>query len=253
MEYTVSQLAKLSGVSGRTLRYYDQIGLLKPAKVNESSYRIYCEEEVDLLQQILFFRELNISLREIKDIIHQPDFNQIDALRRHYDHLLKKRFRLDQIIATVERTIASKERDVPMKDNEKFSGFKKQLIDENEQKYGKEIRGKYGDATVDASHAKMMNMSQEDYRNWTKLGEEIMVLLPKARQTNDPASEIALELARKHKDWLMYTWSNYSKEAHANLADMYVADERFAAYYNQYVAGGAEFLRDAIKHFLEVK
>lgn len=133
MEYTVSQLAELSGVSGRTLRYYDQIGLLKPAKVNESGYRIYSEEEVDLLQQILFFRELNISLREIKDIIHQPDFNQIDALRRHYDHLLKKRSRLDQIIATVERTIASKERDVPMKDNEKFSGFKKQLIDENEQ------------------------------------------------------------------------------------------------------------------------
>lgn len=233
MEYTVSQLAKLSGVSGRTLRYYDQIGLLKPAKINASGYRIYRQKEVDLLQQILFFRELGVRLDDIKGMVHDPTFNQTTALKQHYNHLIEERTR-------------------PMLDSEKFAGLKKQLIAKNEQKYGKEVRKKYGDDQVEASNEKIMGMSQEDYHHWTALGEDIKKLLPIAYESNDPTSEIAQQLAKKHKDWLMYTWPNYSKQAHVNLADMYVADERFALYYDKVIAGGAEFLRDAIKHFLHV-
>lgn len=253
MEYTVKQLAQLSGVSSRTLRYYDQIGLLKPARINSSGYRIYGPKEVDLLQQILFYRELEVSLEEIIRIINQPTFDQTIALKNHYNQLRKKRAHLDKIIATVEMTIASKQGGIPMQDKEKFKGFKEKLIEENEQKYGREIREKYGNDTVDASNIKLRGMSQEDYQAMTQLGEEILSLLEKAYATGDPTSGEAQELAAKHKAWLMYSWPSYSEEAHAGLVEMYVADDRFTAHYDQRIKGGTEFLRDAILTYLGKK
>ncbi|MFC4404977.1 MerR family transcriptional regulator [Gracilibacillus xinjiangensis] len=246
MVYTVSQLAKLSGVSGRTLRYYDQIGLLKPARVNNAGYRFYGVKEVDLLQQILFFRELEFSLEEIHAIIHQPDFDETEALKSHYEKLQKKRDRLDNIIATVSKTIAAKEGEMDMPNEEKFNAFKEKMIEENEQKYGEEIRKNYGEQTVNKSNSKWRGMSEEDFRAMSQLGEEIFILLEEAVKTKDPASDIAQELAAKHKEWLMYSWTSYSEEAHNGLAEMYVADERFTAYYDKQVKGGAHFLRDAI-------
>lgn len=251
MEYTVNKLARISGVSGRTLRYYDQIGLLKPARINSSGYRIYGQEEVDLLQQILFYRELDVSLEDIMEIIQQPDFNRKEALKNHHAKLKQKRARLDQIMATVEKTIASMEGGVPMQDNEKFAGLKEKLIEENEKKYGKEIREKYGNDIVEASNTKLRGMTQGDYQAMTELGEEIMNLLKEAYKTGDPASEKAQQLAEKHKQWLLYSWTNYSKEAHAGLAEMYVADERFTAYYDTAIKGGTQFLRDAIMIYLD--
>ena len=121
MEYTVKKLAQLSGVSSRTLRYYDQIGLLKPARINASGYRIYGQKEVDLLQQILFYRELEFSLKEIKQIMNDPAFNEMDALKSHYNNLKKKRNRLDKIIATLEMTIINKEGEKPMRDKDRLS------------------------------------------------------------------------------------------------------------------------------------
>ncbi|WP_042148735.1 MerR family transcriptional regulator [Paucisalibacillus sp. EB02] len=250
MEYTVKILARMSGVSGRTLRYYDQIGLLKPARINSSGYRIYGQKEVDQLQQILFYRELEVSLEDIFEIMNQPSFDRSEALKSHYEKLKEKRSRLDKIMATVEKTIASIEGGKPMQDSEKFEGFKEKLIEDNEKKYGKEIREKYGDATIDASNAKLRGMSQEDYDHMTKLGEEVFELLEKAYATGDPTSPEAVELAEKHKEWLMYSWTSYSKEAHAGLAEMYVADERFAAYYDKVVDGGTKFIRDAILNYL---
>lgn len=253
MEYTVSKLAQLSGVSGRTLRYYDQIGLLKPTRINSSGYRIYGQKKVDLLQQILFYRELEVSLEEIMKITNQPAFNQTVALKSHYNNLKKKRARLDKIIATVERTIANKEGERLMHDKEKFEGFKEKIIYDNEQKYGKEIREKYGDDVIDVSNEKFRGMSQEDYHAFTTLEEEIHSLLQKAYATGDPSSDLAQEVAAKHKEWLMYTWSSYSKEAHAGLAEMYVADKSFTAYYDKSVEGGTKFLRDAILIYLGMK
>jgi len=253
MEYTVKKLAQMSGVSSRTLRYYDEIGLLKPARINSSGYRIYGGNEVDLLQQILFYRELEVSLEDITDIMNQPSFDQMTALKNHQNQLKKKRAHLDNIIANVELTIACKQGGITMSDKDKFEGFKEKMVEDNEKKYGKEIREKYGDDTVDASNAKMMGMSQEDYQALTKLGAEIFSLLEKAYETGDPASELALKLAEKHKEWLMYSWSTYSKEAHAGLAEMYVADERFTAFYDKHVQGGTEFLRDAILIYVGMK
>ncbi|WP_164215641.1 MerR family transcriptional regulator [Virgibacillus sp. YIM 98842] len=246
MEYTVQKLAHLSGISGRTLRYYDQIGLLKPAKINSSGYRIYGQKEVDQLQQILFFRELDVSLDEIGKIIHDPEYDQTEALQQHYKKLAKKRARLDRLIHTVEKTIASKKGGVPMQDKEKFEGFKEKLVEENEENYGKEIRKKYGDDMIDASNAKLRNMTEADFNKMKELEKEILSTLAHLVKTEDPASDEAQELAAKHKNWLMYSWSSYSKEAHAGLAEMYVADERFSAYYDKAANGAATFLRDAI-------
>jgi len=246
MEYTVQKLAALAGVSPRTLRYYDEIGLLKPARINTSGYRIYGQAEVDRLQQILFYRELGMELAKIKEIMAAPTFDGATALREHRAKLLAKRKQLDLLIANVEKTIALTEGRIEMTDQEKFEGFKQKLIDDNERKYGNEARAKYGDAAVDRANAKIKNMTQADYAAVTKLADQVLETLAAALQTGDPGSELAQQAADLHRQWLTYFWSEYSKEAHAGLAQMYVDDERFRAYYDAKQPGAATFLRDAI-------
>lgn len=249
MEYTVQKLGKLAGVSPRTLRYYDEMGILKPARINSSGYRIYGQAEVDQLQQILFYRELGIKLEVIKELITSPSFDATQALRIHRSQLLDKRAQLDQLIANVEKTISTKEGTMTMSNQEKFEGFKQKLIDDNEKTYGKEIRDKYGDETVNKSNAKVKNMSQAQHDEVTRLAQEITDKLAEAYQQGDPSSALAQEMAELHKQWLMFYWNEYSKEAHAGLAQMYVDDERFTAYYDKEQPGTAAFLRDAIYIF----
>ena len=226
MEYTVQKLGRLAGVSTRTLRYYDEIGILKPTRMNSSGYRIYGQAEVNRLQQILFYRELGFRLERIKEIIENPTFNENEALKEHREQLLEKRKQLDLLVQNVEKTIDYNQGRISMTDKEKFQGFKQELIDENEKKYGQEIRSKYGDDTVNQSNQKLKNMTQEDYQEVTRLANEVTATLAEAFKTGDPASDIAQRAANLHKQWLTYCWSEYSKEAHVGLAQMYVDDER---------------------------
>jgi len=253
MEYTVQKLGRMAGVSTRTLRYYDEIGILKPARINSSGYRIYGQKEVDRLQQILFYRELGVSLENIKEIVTAPCFDGAKALREHRRKLLLKREQLDLLIANVDKTIALTEGRIEMTDKEKFEGFKEKLVDNNEKKYGKEIREKYGNDAIEKSNNKVKNMTQEQYDKVTKLSEELMITLSEAFKTGDPAGELAQKAADLHKQWLTFYWDSYSKEAHAGLAQMYVDDERFIAYYDKEQPGTAEFLRDAILIYTGVK
>ncbi|EKQ51247.1 MULTISPECIES: MerR family transcriptional regulator [unclassified Clostridium] len=246
MEYTVQKLSKIAGISTRTLRYYDEIGILKPARINSSGYRIYGKKEVDKLQQILFYRELGVSLENINNILLSPSFDSTFALKEHRDKLLDKRNQIDMLIANVNKTIASIERGIIMNDKDKFEGFKQNIIDENEKKYGEEIRAKYGDNAIDESNKKFKNMSKEEYDKFEKLGTKVIDTLKEAFETNDPSSELAQKAADLHRQWLSYSWSNYSKEAHAGLAQMYVDDERFTAFYDKHQPGLAAFLRDAV-------
>jgi DNA-binding transcriptional MerR regulator len=246
MEYTVHKLGKMAGISTRTLRYYDEIGMLKPARINSSGYRIYGEQEVNLLQQILFYKELGIKLETINQIVTSPTFDEAKALADHRSQLLDKRAQLDLLIANVEKTISSKGGEIEMTNNEKFEGFKQKMIDQNEKTYGKEIREKYGDETVNKSNAKVKNMTQSQHDEVKRLSEEVQTTLAEAFKTGDPSSDLAQRAADLHKQWLMYFWSEYSKEAHENLAQMYVDDERFTMYYDKEVPGTAEFLKDAI-------
>ncbi|QGQ94252.1 MerR family transcriptional regulator [Paenibacillus psychroresistens] len=246
MEYTVQKLGYIAGVSTRTLRYYDVIGLLKPARINSSGYRIYGQSEVDRLQQILFYRELGVSLEGIRDIMTAPEFDGALALIEHHEKLLERRAQLDELIANVEKTIALTEGRITMTDKEKFEGFKQKLIDDNEAKYGKEIREKYGDKEVDKSNRKLKNMSEEQHAAIEKLGADVMDTLAAAFATGDPAGELAQKTADLHRQWLSFYWDTYTKEAHAGVAQMYVDDERFTAFYDTKQPGSAEFLRDAV-------
>lgn len=247
MEYTIHKLGQLAGVSTRTLRYYDEIGILKPARINSSGYRIYGRKEVDLLQQILFYRALEVDLNTIQSIITSPGFDGIRALSEHHEKLLDKRKQLDRLIANVEKTIASAEGRMTMSDQEKFEGLKKKIVEKNEIKYGEEVRAKYGNAAVDRSNYKVLNMTQEEYEKADNLAKDIKETLARAYQTGDPSGEPAQKAVDLHRQWLCLYWDGYSKEAHAGLADLYVSDERFKAYYDGEQPGTAEFFRDAIR------
>ncbi|RZT22687.1 MerR family transcriptional regulator [Fictibacillus sp. BK138] len=253
MEYTVQKLGLLAGVSTRTLRYYDEIGILKPARINSSGYRIYGQTEVDKLQQILFYKELGIHLDKIKDIVNSPSFDAAAALSEHREQLLDKRLQLDKLIANVEKTIASNEGRITMKDKEKFEGFKQKMVQDNENKYGKEIREKYGDDVVNKSNEKVLNMTQSEHDEVTKLSVDLLTTLAEAFKTGDPAGKLAQKAAELHKQWLTFYWNEYSNEAHAGLAQMYVDDERFTAYYDKDQPGTAKFLRDAIYIYTGMK
>lgn len=246
MEYTVRKLAQLAGVTARTLRYYDEIGILRPARISSSGYRIYGQAEIDRLQQILFYRELELSLESIKEIITSPAFSHVDALLDHRKKLLAKREQLDLLLANINKTIDAAEGRGKMSDKEKFEGFKQAIIDENEKNYGEEIRKKYGDDVVEQSNNKIKGMTMEQYSEFEKLGKQVQETLKAAFGTGDPSGELAQRTADLHRRWLSYTWNGYSKEAHAGIALMYVEDERFKAYYDKEQPGSAEFLRDAI-------
>ncbi len=247
MEYSINKLAKLSGVSSRTLRYYDEIGLLKPRRISSSGYRVYGTAEVDALQQILFYRELGIELSEIGRIISSGDFSRTEALHGHLAQLQSRRKQLDVLIDNVTKTIMNEEKGYTMKDSEKFEGFKKNLVEENEKKYGTEIREKYGEEAVKKSNAQFMNMSQADYDRMTELGERIGALLKQGvTEGLAPSSEVGRQAAEAHKAWITFAWGHYSREAHIGLTEMYLADERFKAYYDKEVEGCALFLKEAV-------
>lgn len=137
-----------------------------------------------------------------------------------------------------------------MTDSEKFEGFKQKLVAENEAEYGAEARGKYGDTAVDASNAKLMGLSPEQYGEMQKLSARINAALAAAVRAGEaPDGPEGRRIAELHKQWLCFTWPKYTPKAHLGLAEMYVADERFTAYYDAETPGCAAFLRDAVAAF----
>lgn len=254
MEYSIRQLADLAGISTRTLRYYDEVNLLKPKHVTLSGYRMYSDQEVDKLKQILFYKALGVSINEIKLILSDPSYDELEALNNHYQKLLAKKSELELMIENIKLTIAAKKGEIQMTNQEKFEGLKQQLLDENERQYGKEIRQKYGDEIVEHSYKKFNHLDEKAFNEMKQLESELFDRLAMAMESGDPCGQQALEVAKMHQQWLSYTWPSYSKEAHAGLAMMYVADERFTAYYDQAVKqGAAKFLSEAIRCYTEQK
>ena len=133
-----------------------------------------------------------------------------------------------------------------MSDHENFEGFKQSLIDENEHEYGAEVRSKYGDAVADESNAHLKGMPKEQYDEGERLRLEFEHTLKAAFDAGDPAGELAQKACSLHRQWLSVYYPKYNKEYHKGLAEMYVADERFAANYEKLATGCTEFLRDAI-------
>jgi len=247
VEYTINKLAKLAGVSTRTLRWYDQCGLLKPPRTSSNGYRVYGQAEVDRLQQIMFYRELGLELSEIGRIMSASGFNGLAALQGHHAALCSRREQLDRLIDNVEKSIRTMKGETAMSNQEKFEGFKKKLIDDNEAAFGDEVRSKYGDEAADRSNAKVSGMTEAQHAELEALTQELNEALKAAFAQGDPQSELAQKACGLHKRWLCYFWDEYSKEAHMGLAQMYVDDPRFSAHYDEIAPGCAIFLRDALQ------
>jgi DNA-binding transcriptional MerR regulator len=239
----------MAGVSTRTLRYYDEIGLLVPLRISSSGYRIYGEEEINKLQQILFYREFDLPLEKITSLLHTRGYDREKMLREHRQKLLAKRDRIDQMLETIEKSIAETKGMMRMKDTEKFKGLKEKSLKANEEKYGKELREKYGEEVVEESNRKYRGQSQETYEKAERLAQEILEKLYAVMDEKNPSSSEAQEVAELHKEWISLYWPTYTKEAHRGLAQMYVEDERFKAYYDKEKEGTSEFLRDIIDIF----
>ena len=246
------ELAKLAKVSTRTLRYYDEIDLLKPAYANEAGYRFYGKKEINLLQQILFYRERGFELKVIRDILYQDKFNIIQALEEHLLELEAQKRHMESLIHTVRQTIQSVKGECEMSDAEKFAGFKEEMVAKNERQYGKEIREKYGEEAVDASNQKLRNFTEQDWQRFQELEETILCRLKEYVSGGiSPFGEEGKETTLLHKEWLCMTWKSYTKEAHKGVAAMYVCDERFRSYYDRETGGCAEWLKQAVWHWAE--
>ena len=252
MEYTVKALAELAGVTPRTLRWYDQKGLLRPRRTTEAGYRLYGPEEVDRLQNILFYKELGLGLEAVRELLDTPGFDRLAALQSHLTELEARRRRLDALILTVEKTIGEAKGGTQMSDKEKFEAFKRRAVEANEERYGEEIRRKYGPEAVEASNSRILSMTEEEHGQWRALEAEILSALAAAvRDREDPAGPEGRRIAELHRRWLSCTWTAYTPQAHRGVAELYTADERFTAYYDKEVPGCAAFLRDAVRAYTE--
>ncbi|SHG57398.1 MerR family transcriptional regulator [Ornithinibacillus halophilus] len=235
----VSEVAELVGISVRTLHHYDEIGLLKPETATESGYRVYSEENLETLQQILFFKELGFTLKRIKEIIYNPSFNRMEALEQHKRLLMEKRKRIDQILATLDKTIKHSKGEITMSNKEKFKGF-----DFSKNPYEKEARERWGDKAVDDSNEKINKLSKDKQQ---ALGEEFDAIYRKLASIRheSPDSDIAQEGIKEWYDYLNRI-GNYSYDAFKGLGQMYVDDERFTKNIDKYGEGLAVFMRDAM-------
>ena len=135
----------------------------------------------------------------------------------------------------------------------KFEGLKEHLLQENEAKYGTEIREIYGEQSVQLVNNRFREMTEEQFKAAQVLEQQLFERLKEAMEEGNPTSDVAEEVAELHKRWLSFYWPKYTKEAHQGLAQMYIADERFIAYYDEQVKKGAtQFLHDAIVHYAKI-
>lgn len=245
--YSIGELAALSGVSVRTLRFYEEAGLLCPKRDPQNGYRIYGSVDVDRLQEILLLRRLGIPVRDVASLLSTSEDERRIALTQHLKALREERDQLNALITTVEHTLNAMRGEAMITDKEKFDGLKRELIENNEKRYGLEMRNRFGEDAVDKSNRKMLNMSEKDYAAWQELDAEIRDALVAAVQDGtDPVGPEGERVYNLHRRWLYYTWPSYTTEAHKALAESYVTDKRFTAYYDRAVSGCVVWLRDAV-------
>lgn len=231
----VKEVADLVGISVRTLHHYDEIGLLSPDEVSESGYRLYSDDNLETLQQILFFRELGFPLKKIKEIMSRPTYDRQEALEMHHKMLVEKRRRLDQVIATVQRTIQHTRGEIKMSNKEKFQGF-----DFSHNPYEQEARERWGDQAVDESNAKAKAFGKEmqDRMN------EVYMNLAAVRHLAPESEEAQTAIEAWYR--LLNEFGSYSLGAFKGLGQMYVEDERFTKNIDQFGEGLSVFMRDGM-------
>ncbi len=243
--YTVKQLAKLAGVSVRTLHYYDEIGLLKPSALGENGYRHYEEEAVLKLQQILFYRELELSLDEIKAVTGRPDFDVETALRSHREALQGRVERLKRLIQTVDKTINHLKGNEDMNEKGLFEGFS----EEEQEKYAQEAEQMYDPETVRASNRKWKAYSTAQKEHILVEGKAIYTDLAAVMPKGAESPEVQVVIARWHQHMQNF-WSPNDEQL-LGLADLYNDDPRFKANYDKIDPKLAGFMREAVKVYVK--
>ena len=244
--YTVQKLATIAGVSVRTLHYYDEIGLLKPASIKENGYRVYGPEELLRLQQILFFRELEVSLDQIKTIISSPVFDEIAVLEDQKKLLTLKQKRMQSIIKTIDKRIAYLKGGESMNNDDLFKSFKDDELVENMA----EAKSRWGDSDAyKQSMQKVSKWTKADYERIKKEGEAFTKELANAMDKDIKSSEVQA-LIEKHHEGIEYFYT-CPPQMYRGLADMYVNDPRFTKYYDKHKPGLAKWVREAIHYYCD--
>ncbi|GIP63465.1 MerR family transcriptional regulator [Virgibacillus pantothenticus] len=240
----VKEVADLVGISIRTLHHYDAIGLLKPQHTTRAGYRIYTDSELERLQQILFFKELGFPLKNIKEILDNPSFDQVEALEKHRERLLAKRRQIDTMLETIQKTIRHTKGELTMSNQERFAGF-----DFSSNPYEQEARERWGDKAVDKANANINELNKRE--NLEQTINDLYHRLAAIRK-EDPASEIA---QKRIGEWfhLLNEIGTYSLDAFKGLGQMYVEDDRFRKNIDQFGEGLASFMRDAMVIYADSK
>lgn len=244
---TVRQLSKMAGITPRTVHYYDEIGLLKPTRVGDNGYRYYGEESLLRLQQILLYRELDMPLKEIKQIMSGADFEVLSALEGHKSGLRKRVAQMERLIRTVDDTLAHLKGEKTMSQKQFFEPFS----DEQQAEYEKEVMQKYDPATVKASIKKWNSYTEADKQRIGEEGnavyEKLLLAMPKG--AGSPEAQACVEQWRQQMN---YFWSPNDQQL-LGLADMYNNDPRFKANYDKIDPNLASFMREAVKIYVETR
>ncbi|MBV8759423.1 MAG: MerR family transcriptional regulator [Deltaproteobacteria bacterium] len=244
MAFTVGELAKLTGVTVRTLHHYDELGLVRPSGRTAAGYRIYEERDVLRLQQVLLYRELGLALEQIAGVIDDPGFSRGEALRAHRAALVERRGRIDAMLAAVDAALRLEKEDAVMKDQDvstMFGGF-------DHSQYEEEVRQKWGETdSYKESARRTKGYGKAEWeqirRDWEAIYARLAELMREGAAADDARCKGVVEAHRAHIDRWFYPCS---VEMHAQLAEMYVSDPRFTANLDKVAPGFARYLRDAI-------
>ncbi len=245
--YNVSRLAKLAGVSVRTLHHYDEIGLLKPSFRSDSGYREYQREDLLRLQQILFYRELDFSLTEIRGILDDPEYDEVQALVKHRQTIKERIGRLSNLLATIDKTIKHyKEETMTLTDEELYEGFSKEKI----ERYKKEVDEKYDPELVKTSRERMSKMSRREWHETKDEGETISRELADLMGKASPDSKEVQAVIKRHHAWIEKFYPA-NGDTYKGLGKTYTENPEFRAYYNRFKPGLAEFLCAAMEYYAD--
>ena len=240
----VKEVAELVGVSVRTLHHCDQIGLLIPKAITDSGHRLYSEENLETLQQILFFKELGFTLKEIKKIINSPSFNRQEALILQRKMLVEKRNKVNKMIETIDKTIKHMAGEIQMTNEERFEGIMVRL-----NQFEEEARRRWGDQSIDEINIKLNRMSQDEQKDLSGRWDVIFNKLACLRDQS-PESQEVQAIIKEWYEFLNKNFSKYSLNAFYGLGQLYMNDERFIQNIDQYGEGLAKLMSEAMKVFV---
>ncbi len=245
MPYLIGELARMAGLSVRTLRYYDRIGLLEPSSVLPNGYRSYGEAELLRLQQVLFFRELGFTLDQIKEILDSEDFDIVEALEDQKRLIQMKKARLEELASAIDDTLAGMRGGKRMKGEELLGSLTTEQVEE----YKREVREKWGDRELSQSEERMRTWTEADYASIESEGRAVYERLVALIDRDPGDGEVQAQIDR----YFRYICNFYdcTLEVFRGLGDMYVADERFASFYHEIHPDLAVFMRDAINIYCD--